>query len=106
MRCTSCGASVGTRRSRPRPPRRPDGSELLTFIESLLPRNLTTDVRDDARQAIACAVLTGKERRKNLNFRTVRPFIRDAYGLNDAHRFISLDAPTAGSGTFGECLAG
>jgi hypothetical protein len=107
-RCPQSSCSAHTMRRGGHRRASDDGSELLTFIESLLPPNLPADAREEARQAIAVDVLKKKVRRKQLNPQSVRRYVREAFGLNDKFRFLFLDQPCAGAGTsaFGELLEG
>ena len=62
---------------------------------------------EEAVQAITVDILAHKLARESLDSRTVRRYIRAAYGLRDPLRFRSLDAPVSHNDgrTLGESLA-
>jgi hypothetical protein len=79
----------------------------MMHANSLIPFHHPQDVREEAAQAIAVDLLTGRVKRDELDARAVRRYVRAAYGMRDSMRFRSLDAPT-GDGVgpaLGELLA-
>lgn len=71
--------------------------ELLLKISSLLPMSLPAHIRDDVRQEIVLAVLTGEIRYREIGSK-VREFISRVFKLHPA-RFgpVSLDAIVPGT---------
>jgi len=97
----------GAPRPAPLPRREAAAAKLLRDIASLVPMGLPADVREEAVQAITVDILAHKLARESLDSRTVRRYIRAAYGLRDPLRFRSLDAPVSHNDgrTLGESLA-
>lgn len=87
-------------------PRGIEGGELLTFAFRIIPTNLPADVREEAAQALAVALLTKEQKPTTLNRTVVRRYVRAAYGFNDAKRFASLDNLTRGGSPFVAMLEG
>lgn len=82
-------------------------AELLRDAATLVPAGLPADVREEAVQSIAVDLLAGVITPAEVDGRTVRRYVRAAWGLRDAWRFRSLDAPVRSDDgrTLGELLA-
>lgn len=99
--CPACKSTGDPSAHEPRgltPPKltESEASDLLASVSRLLPRWLTADAREDARQAIALAILEGSAGRTPKPA-TVRRLSRAAIGLCDRFKFLSLDAPIPGT---------
>lgn len=82
-------------------------AELMRFASTLAPSHLPAEVREEVAQAVTVDLLSGVVTRDELDARRVRRYVKDAFGLRDAYRFRSLDAPTNDEDgrTLGETLA-
>jgi hypothetical protein len=91
----------------PMPRREARAAKLLRDVAALIPAGLPADVREEAAQAIVVDLVARKLTRRQLDARTVRAYVRAAYGLREGYRFRSLDAPASPGDerTLGELLA-
>lgn len=82
-------------------------SGLLTLAAALVPTHHPEPVREEAAQAIAVDLMTARVTREELDAKAVRRYVHAAYGMQDAHRFRSLDAPAGDEDgrTLGELFA-
>jgi tRNA(Ile2) C34 agmatinyltransferase TiaS len=84
-----------------------NGDELLTFISSQIPGNISGEIRAEVTQSIACDLLLRKIRRHDLIRRQVNTYIRNSYGMcDDRFRFVSLEKPLPSGGRFEDLLEG
>jgi hypothetical protein len=91
-RCRVTSVAPGQLRALDIPAHDPD--ELLDAITRMLPRYLSPEAREDARQSLALAVLEGVR----LTARDVRREASRAVGIaQNRFKFLSLDAPTPGT---------
>jgi hypothetical protein len=84
-----------------------NGEELLAFIGSQIPGNISGELRAEATQSIACDLLLRKISPQDLSRRQVSAYVRKGYGMSDNRfAFVSLDRPLGGGGRFEDLLEG
>ncbi len=70
------------------------GRSLAAMTRAAIPDHIRGDLRDDAAQELALAILDGRDDPDTLNAQTVRPFVSLAWKFNPRRRgkLVSLDA--------------
>lgn len=81
-----------------------DGATLLAFASSRFRSPLPAGIREEAAHALAADLLEGKVHPLFITPAVARRYVRAAYGLTDAKKFSSLDAPTRGNSTLAAVL--
>lgn len=99
FRCHRCLNSL-------RRQRQADALRLMSSIQDRLPRYLTPDEREDARQSVVLDLLSGEITPDELTPARLRSYAARAVGMTrNPYKFVSLSQPTADRCEFGDHLA-